>query len=115
MLTIQTVMITGGKEERKQLTISAKEGGVRTRGKPARGCGREEEIEGDEGSQQLIILITRVGLLVTPEVEDLQTLAGPSDCLGTDHAPTEGDTTWLRGDSILDPSCHLHLSLLCFL
>lgn len=66
--------------------------------------GTEEEREEDEGLQPVTISIIKVSLLITLAVEDLQAPAGPADNLATDHEPTGGDTTWLPGDTILDPS-----------
>lgn len=103
LLDIQTFTRIGGKEERTRSTISEEEDG-------GRDPGREEDTEEDEGLQAVVILITKVSLLITLVVEDLQTRAGPADTLATDHGPTEGDTTWLRGDAIFDPTRHLRSS-----
>lgn len=96
---MQTFTRIGGKEERKQSTISKEEDG-------GRDPGREEDTEEDEGLQAIVILITKVSLLTTLVVEDLQTRAGPADTLATDHGPTEGDTTWLRGGPNLQRQGH---------
>lgn len=106
------VVRIGGKEESGQSTINEEKDGGRAEGKPMRDSGRTGGIEEEEAWEALIILNNIIPVfLMTLVVEDRQTCAVPQGSLDFDHATTEGDTSWLRGDAAL--VLRGHLSILC--